>query len=122
MEFSENAVTGENVVGWFQELQRALSLSTTQSDNKILKVSEDLGMVQQSVAELSAVAIQVGRVESSISDIREVVAELTRVQMCMKQDQEEQEREERWKGQEEVKVFGGPSRGGKGAVAGCSSV
>ena len=41
MEFSENAVTGKKVVGWFQELQRALSLSTTQADNKIFKVSED---------------------------------------------------------------------------------
>ena len=33
---------------------------TTQSDNKILKISEDLGVVQQSVAELSVVASQVG--------------------------------------------------------------
>ena len=58
------------------------------------------------------VASQVGRVESSISDIREVVAELTRVQMCMRQE----EREVRWKGQEEVKVFGGAKLKGGGRM------
>ena len=41
--------------------------------------------------------------ESSISDIREVVVELTRVQMCMRQEQHE--REVRWNGPEEAKVF-----------------
>ena len=61
------------------------------------------------------VASQVGRVESSISDIREVVAELTRVQMCMRQEQQEQE-VVRWKGQEEVKVFGGAKLKGGGRM------